>query len=95
MLNANNSQIKLEKYHEDCVKFWARQNGIDEREAQKRALEYDLIEIYKVNNGCLHDPYSPTGEELDKKTTLDFLKYRCQDLYGKEWEEHWKEYNLQ
>lgn len=83
MLNANNSQIKLEKYHADCVKFWTRQNGIDEREAYKRALEYDLIEIFKVNNGCLHDPYSPKGEELDKQTTLDFLKYRCQDLYGK------------
>ena len=58
------------------------------------ALEYDLIEIFKVNNGCLHDPYSLKGDELDKQTTLDFLKYRCQDLYGKEWEEHWKEYNL-
>lgn len=95
MLNANDSQIKLEKYHADCVKYWTRQNGIDEKDAYKRALEYDLIEIFKVNNGCLHDPYSPKGEELDKKTTLDFLKYRCQDLYGKEWENHWKEYNLQ
>ena len=51
-------------------------------------------EIFKVNNGCLHDPYSVKGDELDKQTTLDFLKYRCQDLYGKEWEEHWKKYNL-
>ena len=34
------------------------------------------------------------GEELDKKTALDFLKYRCQDLYGKDWESHWKEYEL-
>lgn len=57
MLNANDSRTKLEKYHADCVKFWTRQNGIDEREAHKRALEYDLIEIFKVNNGCLHDPY--------------------------------------
>lgn len=94
MLNANDSQIRLEKYYADCVKFWTRQNRIDEKEAHRRTLEYDLIEIYKVNHGCLHDPYSPKGEELDKKTTLDFLKYRCQDLYGKEWEEHWKDYNL-
>ena len=43
MLNANDSRIKLEKYHADCVKFWARQNNIDERETYKRALEYDLI----------------------------------------------------
>lgn len=38
MLNTNESQIKLEKYHTACVKFWTRQNGIDEREANKRAL---------------------------------------------------------
>ena len=94
MLSAKESLLKLEKYHKDCVKFWTRQNGIDEREAQKRALEYDLIEIYKANNGCLYDPYLPTGEELDKNTTLNFLKYRCQDLYGREWESYWKEYNL-
>ena len=48
MLNANDSRTKLEKYHADCVKFWTRQNGIDEREAHKRALEYDLIEIFTV-----------------------------------------------
>ena len=94
MLNANDSRTKLEKYHADCVKFWTRQNEIDEREAHKRALEYDLIEIFKVNNGCLHDPYSVKGDELDKQTTLDFLKYRWQDLYGKEREKHWKKYNL-
>lgn len=94
MINANDSQIKLEKYYADCVKFWTRQNGIDEREAYKRALEYDLIEIFKVNNGCLQDPYSAKGEELDKQTTLNFFKYRCQDLYGRDWEERWKEYNI-
>ena len=94
MLKVNDSQVNLERYYLDCVKFWKRQNGIDEKEAHKRALEYDLIEIFKLNNGCLHDPYSPYGEELDKKATLNFLKYRCQDLYGKEWENHWKEYNL-
>lgn len=32
MLNAKDSQIKLEKYYADCVKFWIRQNGINERE---------------------------------------------------------------
>ena len=31
MLNANDSQIKLEKYYADCVKIWTRQNGIDKR----------------------------------------------------------------
>lgn len=45
MLSAKESLLKLEKYHADCVKYWSRQSGIDEREAHKRALEYDLIEI--------------------------------------------------
>lgn len=94
MLNANDSQIRLENYYKSCVRFWMVQDGINEREAYKRALEYDLIEIFKANNGCLHDPFSPKGEELDKQITLNFLQYRCQDLYGNEWESHWKEYNL-
>lgn len=95
MLNANDSQIKLEKYHADCVRFWTKQKDVsDEREAYRRTLEYDLIEIYKVNNGCIHDPFSVNGEELDKETTLNFFKYRCMDLYGRDWEEHWEEYNL-
>lgn len=94
MLNAKQSQIKLEKYHSDCVNYWKKQKNIDEKEAYKRALEYDLIEIYKMNQGCIHDPYSMAGEELDKEATLDFFKYKCMDLYEKEWESHWDEYNL-
>lgn len=94
MIDAKYSQIILEKHYAYCVNYWKSQSGIDEREAYKRALEYDLIEKFKVNSGCLHDPYAVNGEELDKQTTIDFLKYRCQDLYGKEWEEHWKEYNI-
>lgn len=94
MLDVKYSQFILEKYHAYCVDFWKRHRLIDEREAYKRALEYDLIEKFKVNGGCLHDPYAVNGEELDKQTTINFLKYRCQDLYGKEWEKHWKEYNI-
>lgn len=94
MLNENDSRIKLERYYSDCIKFWKKQIGIDEKEANRRALEYDLIEIFKVNKGCLHDPFSPKGKELDKNTTMNFLKCRCQDLYGKDWESHWKEYDL-
>lgn len=94
MIDAKYSQIILERYYAYCVNFWKRHRGIDEREAYKRALECDLIEIFQVNGGCLHDPYAVNGEELDKKTTINFLKYRCQDLYGKEWEKYWKEYNI-
>lgn len=94
MLDSYDSRIELEKYYADCVRFWNEQNGIGEKEAYKRALEHDLIEIFKRNNGCLHNPFSPRGEELDRQTTLDFFKYRCMDLYGKEWKSNWKKYNL-
>lgn len=94
MINKDDSQIKLERYYADCVNFWKRQDGIDEREAYRRALEYDIIEIFKVNDGCLHDPFHAHGEELDKQTTLDFIKYRCQDLYAKDWEKHWESYGI-
>lgn len=94
MLNANDSQLKLEKYYSDCVCFWRKQKNIDEREAYRRVLEYDLIEFYKVNKDCIHDPFSPKGEELDKQTTLNFFKYKCMDLYGRDWESHWNGYEL-
>lgn len=94
MMNANDSQMKLEKFYADCVKFWNRQKDVNEKEANKRALEDDLIRIYKGNNCCIHDPFSPTGEELDHETTLKFFKLKCMDLYGEQWEEHWQSYKL-
>lgn len=53
-----------------------------------------MIGLYRVNNGCLHDPYVPRGEELDIQTTLNFFKYRCMDIYGKKWKDKWVEYEL-
>lgn len=94
MINAKDSQIILEERYANGVTFWEDQNEVNDKvEALRRSLE-DLIKIYKVNNGCLHDPYTVKGDKLDRQTTIDFLKYRCQDLYGKEWEKHWKEYNI-
>ena len=94
MLEEKTTQIILDEYFSGCVKYWQKQQGISESEAYKRALEYDMIEIYKVNGGCLHDPNSPRGEELDRQTVLDFFKYRCMDVYGKAWELQWNSYKL-
>lgn len=96
MINAKETQIILERWYADNVRFWLKQkkDAVDEREANRRALEWDLIEIYQFNHHCLHNPYTPSGDELDKQTVLDFMKYRCMDLYGKDWESHYKEYNL-
>lgn len=89
MLNANDSQVKLERYYSDCVRFQSKQKDVnDEKEAIRRALEYDLIEIYKVNKSCIHDLFRARGEELDKQTTLEFFKSRFMDLYGRQWKDH-------
>ena len=97
MINANDTKETLEKWYADNVQFWMRQknDSVNEREANRRALEWDLIEIYLFNGKCLHNPYTPNSEELDNKSCLDFFKYRCMDLYGRAWETHYKKYNLE
>lgn len=96
MISVNETQAILESWYANNVRYWLKQEAdtVDEREANRRALEWDLIEIYLLNQKCLHNPFTPNGEELDKKTILDFFKYRCMDLYGKDWETHYKGYNL-
>lgn len=96
MINAKETQKILEEWYSNNVRYWLRQTKepVDEREVNRRSLEWDLIEIYQFNGNCLHNPFTPNGEELDKQTVLDFFKYRCMDLYGKDWEPHYKKYNL-
>lgn len=99
MVNANNTMLNLEKWFNENYKFWMR-NKLgdcctgDEKESFRRALEWDLIEIYKFNHNVLHEYGVPNGDELDKETCLRFFKIKCQDLYGKDWENHWNGYNL-
>lgn len=99
MINANESQIILEEWFADNVHFWMNNKSGDtctgdERESFKRALEWDLIQIYKHDNNTLHDCNVPNGDILDHDTCINFFKYRCMDLYGKDWEKHWKEYKI-
>lgn len=92
MLNKEKSEVILNKSFEFNLVFWKRE-GNDDREVTKNALE-DMIGLYKANNGCLHDPYVPRGEELDIQATLSFFRYRCMDIYGKKWKDKWIEYEL-
>lgn len=98
MLNANDTQLILEKWYADNVNFWLKDKqspALDEREAHIRALEWDLIPLYKLNGrNRLHDYNSPKGDELNTQTVLDFFKYRCMDIYGKDWEEHYNGYEI-
>lgn len=96
MIDKKNTQCILEKFHTDCTNYWMNntQEKCDEREAHRRALEYDIIELFNANGGCLHDPFAPAGDVLDKDTVLSFIRYRCQDLYGSDWKEHFEGYQL-
>lgn len=95
MLNAHDTQLNLERWYKENFRFWLRQKDVFcEREAYRRSLEWDLIEIYKHNGNCLHEYGKVNGEELDTQTVLDFFKYRCMDLYGKDWENHYIGYKL-
>lgn len=97
MINAKETQIILEKFFNECRAFWLRDiknEGIDEREAFRRAFEWDMVEIYNFNKGCLHDMYSPSGDELDYDTIIEFFKARCHDLYGNKWEDVYDTYGV-
>lgn len=94
-MSENDSRLKLEQHYAGCVKYWMRQEDIvNEKEAHKRALEGDLIGSYRLS-GCIHNPFSPFGDELDKDTTIAFFKEKCMDLYGNQWEIHWKLYGIE
>lgn len=93
------SQLELEQWFSDNYKFWMRNRQGNscfgnEREAFRRAFEWDMIEPYKHNHGKLHEYHVPNGRELDKDTVLNFFKTKCMDMYGKDWEEHYKSYGL-
>ena len=96
MADKKTTESILEKYFNNCKNYWLRQETepCDDKEAFRRALEYDIVEIYHCDGGFLHDPFSPCGEELDQEAVMQFIRYRCMDLYGKDWESHYKEYRL-
>ena len=96
MIDKKRSQSVLEKFHSDCLNYWRNnpREKCDEREACRKALENDIVGLFNANAGCLHDPFAPAGDVLDKDTVLSFIRYRCQDLYGNDWKEHFEGYQL-
>lgn len=98
MVNAKDTQLNLETWFNANYNFWFKDKHSDsqgnERESFRRALEWDLIELWNVNGGCLHEYGKPNGDTLDKETCLNFFKNRFMDLYGKFWEEKFNYYVL-
>ena len=71
MLNKRETELTLERFFNDCLKFWERQ-GLDERDAFKNAL-CDTSVITR-------DPFSPCGDTIDEETKAKFIHYRKIDL---------------
>lgn len=99
MLNAEKTMVNLNRWFKENFNFWMRNKqgdscAGDEKESFRRALEWDLIEIYHFNNECLHEYGVIKGDVLDRKSCIRFFKIKCKDLYGNDWEEHWKTYNI-
>lgn len=71
MLSKIKTEIILEKFFSECFRYWSMQ-GKDEREA----FQYALNDIRRIK----HDPYVPSGEEIDIETKEKFVRYREMDL---------------
>lgn len=71
MLTAKETELAMERFFNDCVRFWSGV-GFDERNAFEAALE----DTKKITT----NPFSPRGDKLDPETKLNFIKYREMDL---------------
>lgn len=70
MLNTNDSQVKLERYYSDCVRFQSKQKDVnDEKEAIRRALEYAIDNHLFEEDG--DEKYVDYVEEIDEEDYHD------------------------
>lgn len=76
----------LDKFFRECVRFWEHElntNSDEDNRPYKNALE----EVPK------HNPYIPFNPpELDKSVRDEFIKYRCMDIWGRNWESEYEKY---
>lgn len=76
MLNAQETQLVMEKHFKACFRYWLTSGCCkDKREAFANAID-------DVRN-MKRDPFTMQGEELDIETRDKFVRYREQDLGGK------------
>lgn len=70
MLNTNDSQVKLERYYSDYVRFQSKQKDVnDEKEAIRRALEYAIDNHLFEEDG--DEKYVDYVEEIDEEDYHD------------------------
>lgn len=53
----------LEKFYEDCVKFWERENH-----------EYPKVQALVEVSNLKYNPFSPLGREINGFAKVDFIR---------------------
>lgn len=71
MLTAQETKVVLEKFFNECFRYWKTCN-LDDRDA----FEYAINDIKRLKR----NPYVPSGDEIDLVTKEKFIKYREMDL---------------
>lgn len=88
MADINREQYDvMEKFFGECVRFWEHELKTDsdlDRQPYINALR-EVPHRY---------PYVPWGEELDPETRKYFIKNKCMDTYGRDWEKYYNELKL-
>lgn len=71
MLGAKETEAILEKFFNECLRYWKMQN-LEARDA----FEHALKDVERVKR----NPYVPSGDELDTVAKIKFITYREMDL---------------
>lgn len=74
----------LDKFFRECVRFWEHELKTDS-DLDNRPYINALQEIPKVDPNVPFDP-----RPIDSDVRERFVKHRCMDTYGKQWEEPYK-----
>ncbi len=72
----------LERFFNDCVRFWAHELSEDP-DLSKEPHKHALAEIPSVN------PYCVQGEPFNQDVLKSFTESRYMDTYGRDWKQHW------
>ena len=79
-------QETLTQFFFECVRFWEHELKTDS-DLDKEPYINAIQEIPKF------DPYVPyTPKPIDEDVRKEFVKSRCMDCWGKDWETHFEKY---
>lgn len=85
MAEINREQYDImDKFFRECVKYWERELKTDS-DLDKQPFLNALKEVPHNN------PYRMQGEPIDPEARKHFIKCRCMDIYGKDWERYYTE----